>query len=272
MFLARHICRRLIAYFVGALLIGLIVGSHELGHWIAARSCGIYCPSLNIGVGPGVTLGKVDETTIVARALPLGGWVSIASKPSDVGPDAGSKRSFAEQTKGEKLLVSLAGIAMNGFMYLGLITWRRYHRPREKSQVQLEEEAAWKLAETEADFRNATLQRFADGPASALQSLSRGAMFGIRAIRADLITASGCTVVINLIPVPPLDGTRIIQSLTSATTSQSVPSGGSTTITFDTLVALALMGFIVLGILPAMIRTARFEWRLYDRFIRIPRP
>jgi membrane-associated protease RseP (regulator of RpoE activity) len=271
MFLVRHIYRRLIAYVVGVLLIGLVVGSHEVGHWIAARGCGIYCPSLNIGIGPGVRLGKVEETEIIVRSLPLGGWVSLASKPSEVDPTSQSKRSLSEQSRGEKLLVSLAGILMNGMMYLGLVTWRRYHRPHAKSQVQLEEEAAWKLAETEADFRNETIQRLADGPASALQFLSRGAMFGVRAIRADLITVSSCMVVINLIPLAPLDGVRIIQALTSTSATVTTGNASSASVTFDTLMALVVMGYVALGILPAMIRTVRFERRLYARFKRIPR-
>lgn len=287
MFLVRHMYRRLLSYLVGALLIGVAIGSHETAHWLAARACGIYCPSLNIGVGPGITVGNVDETKIILRALPWGGWASVASGPSEVGPESTTKRSFAEQPKAERILVSFAGIAMNGVTYLGLLIWRGRQRPTERSNVQRDEAIAWAHSETESDFRNVVLQRLADGPASALQFLSRGAMFGLWAIREDLIRVCSGLAVINLIPIPPLDGLKILQALTreqvsaasvNATSAGSTsvapsvtPTGTTVVVSLESLALLAVLAYVLLGVVPALIRTARFEWRLYKRFAQIPR-
>ncbi len=293
MSLARHIYRRLLSYLVGMLLIGIAIGSHEAAHWIAARGCGIYCASLNIGVGPGVKVGSVDETAIILRALPWGGWVSVAHKPSDIKSSTTTKQSFVEQPKAERLLVSFAGIAMNGVMYLGLVFWHRRSRSITMNDLQKEESIAWSLAEVEADFRSTILQRLADGPASAIQFLSRGGMFGLAAIRDDLTRVCSGLAVINLIPIAPLDGLKILQAVTiesvtttplasavaaasksgiATTAATAVTTRATPVVSLETLIALGVCAYVVLGIVPALIRTIRFEWILHRRFKLIPRP
>ena len=83
---------------------------HELGHLTAARSLGISCSELGLGLGPqlfGVNLGSVRFTL---RSIPLGSFVRLDGTTL-------KSRSVKHQ-----FYVHLAGIAFNlivGFVFYG---------------------------------------------------------------------------------------------------------------------------------------------------------
>lgn len=58
--------------------IGLIILVHEAGHFYCARKAGILCPEFSIGMGPAIWKKKFKETTLVIRAIPIGGYVAMA--------------------------------------------------------------------------------------------------------------------------------------------------------------------------------------------------
>jgi regulator of sigma E protease len=64
--------------FYGALLLGVLVLVHELGHFLVAKWLGVRVISFSIGMGPrlfGFTKGGTDYRI---SALPLGGFVRMA--------------------------------------------------------------------------------------------------------------------------------------------------------------------------------------------------
>lgn len=65
-------------YFIVVLSIIVIV--HELGHLIAAKKFNVYCKEFSIGMGPLVWQKKTKETAYSIRAIPLGGFVSMAGE------------------------------------------------------------------------------------------------------------------------------------------------------------------------------------------------
>ncbi|MGL5540487.1 MAG: site-2 protease family protein, partial [Erysipelotrichaceae bacterium] len=67
-----------ILYFV--LMMGVIIFVHELGHFITAKSFGVYCHEFALGMGPTVFKKKIGETIYAIRALPVGGFVSMAGE------------------------------------------------------------------------------------------------------------------------------------------------------------------------------------------------
>ncbi len=67
-----------IAAFV--LVLGLVIMLHELGHFIMARKAGILCHEFAIGMGPIVYSKKKGETLYSIRAIPIGGFVSMAGE------------------------------------------------------------------------------------------------------------------------------------------------------------------------------------------------
>ncbi len=62
---------------------GFVIFWHELGHFLAAKAVGIYAPRFSIGFGPALFRKRWGETEYVIAALPLGGYVRMASREDD---------------------------------------------------------------------------------------------------------------------------------------------------------------------------------------------
>ena len=65
------------------LVFGLVVFVHELGHFLAAKAMGVYAPRFSIGFGPALLRKRWGETEYVIAALPLGGYVRMASREDE---------------------------------------------------------------------------------------------------------------------------------------------------------------------------------------------
>lgn len=103
---------------LGILGIGLLIGFHELGHFIFAKIFRVSTPSFSIGMGPKIFKKKIGETTFSLSALPLGGYVEIAGMAEvGQGEQKESKRtdeySFASKPYWQKLLILSGGIIFN---------------------------------------------------------------------------------------------------------------------------------------------------------------
>ena len=59
---------------------GLVIFVHELGHFLAAKSVGVYAPRFSIGFGPALWRRRRGETEYILAAFPLGGYVRMASR------------------------------------------------------------------------------------------------------------------------------------------------------------------------------------------------
>ena len=70
----------MLAILAPILVFGLVIFVHELGHFLAAKSAGVYAPRFSIGFGPALFRKRWGETEYVLAALPLGGYVRMASK------------------------------------------------------------------------------------------------------------------------------------------------------------------------------------------------
>jgi len=62
---------------------GIVIFVHELGHFLAAKAVGVYAPRFSIGFGPRLWSRKWGETEYIIAALPLGGYVRMASKEDE---------------------------------------------------------------------------------------------------------------------------------------------------------------------------------------------
>ena len=70
----------LINIIVFILILGIVVLVHELGHFVTAKLFGVYCSEFSIGMGPKLFSKKIGETEYEIRALPIGGFVSMAGE------------------------------------------------------------------------------------------------------------------------------------------------------------------------------------------------
>jgi regulator of sigma E protease len=101
---------------VFAITILLLVGLHELGHFLVAKKFNVYVDEFAIGFGPKLLARRFGETLYSLRLLPLGGYVRIAGEDAiatEVDSSIPSERLLTSQPGYVKLLISLAGPITN---------------------------------------------------------------------------------------------------------------------------------------------------------------
>ena len=99
-----------ILYVLAAILIfGVLIAVHEVGHFAAAKLCGVRVNEFSIGMGPLVWHRETEETQYSFRLLPIGGYCALEGEDTD----NGDERSFARQGFWKKFLILAAGSGMN---------------------------------------------------------------------------------------------------------------------------------------------------------------
>ena len=97
-------------YVLAAILIfGILIAVHELGHFLAAKACGVKVNEFAIGMGPAIFKKTKGDTTYALRVLPVGGYCAMEGEEEDSeDPTALNNQGFWQ-----KLLIYAAGAAMN---------------------------------------------------------------------------------------------------------------------------------------------------------------
>ena len=99
-----------IVYILTALFVfGLLVAVHELGHFLAAKACGVRVNEFSIGMGPAIWTKEKGETLYALRALPVGGYCAMEGEDEDTGDE----RAFTRQSGWKKFVILVAGAGMN---------------------------------------------------------------------------------------------------------------------------------------------------------------
>ena len=99
-----------IVYILAAILIfGILIAVHELGHFLAAKFCGVQVNEFSIGMGPALWKRQKGETLYSLRLLPIGGYCAMEGEDEDTG----NTRSFVRQGFLKKLVILAAGAFMN---------------------------------------------------------------------------------------------------------------------------------------------------------------
>ena len=98
------------------LLLGIMVTVHELGHYSAARACGIAVRSFGIGFGPRLAAwtSKKTGTEYTLRLIPGGGYCAFYGEDDVEGKTARTDpRSLTLQPAWKRLITLFAGPFMN---------------------------------------------------------------------------------------------------------------------------------------------------------------
>ena len=96
----------------GALVLGVLVFVHELGHFLVAKWLGVRVLSFSIGMGPRVFGFRKGETDYRISLLPLGGFVRMAGDNPEE-ERAHEKGEFLEQPWWGRALITAAGPLAN---------------------------------------------------------------------------------------------------------------------------------------------------------------
>ena len=97
-------------YILAAILIfGLLVAVHELGHFLAAKLCGVRVNEFSIGMGPAIWTRQRGETQYSLRALPIGGYCAMEGEDEE----SEDERSLGRKGFWKQFVIFAAGSFMN---------------------------------------------------------------------------------------------------------------------------------------------------------------
>ncbi len=87
---------------------------HELGHFLAAKACGVRVETFSIGFGPALFAKTFNHTRYVLALIPLGGYVKLKGQ-SDLNPahKIDSSDSYSSKKTYQKLIILSAGVVFN---------------------------------------------------------------------------------------------------------------------------------------------------------------
>ncbi|MEA1871383.1 MAG: RIP metalloprotease RseP [Candidatus Bipolaricaulota bacterium] len=108
--------------FLGTIIV--LVGVHEGGHFLAAKLLGVYVKEFAIGFGPRLASIRRGETRYSIRAIPFGGYVSMAGEDrEETDPEIPTEKLLYSKPPFTRILISLAGPASNLLMTLVVVTF-----------------------------------------------------------------------------------------------------------------------------------------------------
>ena len=91
------------------LIFGVLIATHELGHFATAKLLGVKVNEFSIGMGPAIFKKEKGETLYSIRILPIGGYCAMEGEDDE----SADPRSFGKAAGWKKLIVLCAGAAMN---------------------------------------------------------------------------------------------------------------------------------------------------------------
>ena len=102
---------------VAILIFGILIAVHELGHFLAAKACGVTVNEFSIGMGPALWKKQKGDTLYALRAIPCGGFCAMEGEDED----SDDPHALNHQGFWPRLLIFAAGAFMNfvaGFVIL----------------------------------------------------------------------------------------------------------------------------------------------------------
>lgn len=97
----------------GALVLGVLVFVHELGHFLVAKWLGVQVLSFSIGMGPRLIGFRRGGTDYRISLLPLGGFVRMAGDTQEAQDRQGRPDEFLEKPWWVRALITAAGPIAN---------------------------------------------------------------------------------------------------------------------------------------------------------------
>ncbi len=147
--------------FVGLLCV--LIFFHELGHYLAARYCGVKVLRFSIGFGRVIWQRRFgrDQTEWALSLFPLGGYVKMLDEREGDVAESDAARAFNRQSVGKRSIIVAAGPLAN-FALAVLLYWLVFMMGSEELMPVLGKPLANSPAEI-AQIHNGELVRTVDG-------------------------------------------------------------------------------------------------------------
>ncbi len=111
---------------VTALVFGVIITIHELGHFLCAKMFGVKVNEFAFGMGPALKTWKKGETKYALRVFPIGGYVLMEGEDED----SHEPRALCNKPVWQRMIILSAGAILNillGFLILLIVTLSPNH-------------------------------------------------------------------------------------------------------------------------------------------------
>ena len=94
---------------VAILIFGILIMTHELGHFLMAKLFNVRVNEFSICMGPAIWERTVGETTYAVRCIPIGGYCAMEGEDED----SDDPRAFTSALPWKRALILVAGSFMN---------------------------------------------------------------------------------------------------------------------------------------------------------------
>lgn len=101
------------SFLAAIAVLAVLILVHELGHFVAARSQGIYVNRFSLGFGPVIWKYQGPQTEYAVRAFPLGGFVGFPDDDPDSDIPADDPNLLRNRPVFDRAIVISAGVIAN---------------------------------------------------------------------------------------------------------------------------------------------------------------
>ena len=108
------------------LVFSSVILVHELGHFMAARHCGIHVEEFSIGFGPCLWSTTRDGTTYSVRLLPLGGYNLFSPLPDEEDDEEDESGESAPPPAPKPRKTTLFPLLVSGQKFEDATAWQRF--------------------------------------------------------------------------------------------------------------------------------------------------
>jgi len=214
------------------LIFGLLIFVHELGHFIAARAFDVKVTDFAIGMGPAIWKKQKGETLYAIRVIPIGGYCKMEGEDEE----EKSERSLSAKPWWARIIVFISGALMNIVLGFVLCLVLVITAPPEYGfanigffgTIQVALSATWGMVIAIFDFLRMLITgeigvEVLTGPVGigeAVGEMAQEGAFDVAFLTAFMTVNLG---IMNLLPLPALDGGRIVFTLIEGITGKALP-------------------------------------------------
>jgi regulator of sigma E protease len=105
----------MLTILAGALVLGILMFVHEMGHFASAKALGVRVLKFSLGFGPELIGFSLRGTRYLIAALPIGGFVKMAGESPDSPERTGAAWEFYSKPWWARMVIAVCGPAMNLF-------------------------------------------------------------------------------------------------------------------------------------------------------------
>ena len=187
------------------ILLGILVLIHEGGHFIVAKLCKIKVNEFSIGFGKTLWNKQGKETVYSLRLIPLGGYVNLEGEEEH----SDKEGSFSNASISKKILIIIAGAFVN--IIFGLVVYFLlvlYHYGFNVAIASTANFIGALFTSIKTLFTGGTTINDLTGPVGIASIVSQTS--GITDFVYFMSVISLSLGITNLLPIPPLDGGKLL--------------------------------------------------------------